>query len=308
MKLQIDFDIAKKELKQQWPSFFMIGSCFAESQAKRMSTLGLDVQANPFGILYNPVSIERILERSQNKRFYTPADFEQRENYFSWEHHGDFKYDSAEEASEASNAILKQTKTQIENADTIVITYGTSLVYKHGYTVVGNCHKVPNKQFVQRQLTFNEVKEAIQLTVDRLWYLNNKVNIIFTVSPIRHLRSGVLESSRSKATLISALHEVIETNPNTSYFPSYEIFMDELRDYRFAKEDMTHPTEQAESYIWQRFCQTYFSEDTKSILEDVKKYTQFAAHRPIQAPELHQQQVVEKRIALKSKYPFLQLK
>jgi len=307
VKLKIDFPIPQHILRNEWPSFFMMGSCFAQSQADRMQSLGFDVHTNPFGILYNPISIEQIIQRAANFELYTESDFEARDSYFSWEHHGDFKYNNAAEATEASNTILKQTKEYLQNADTIILTYGTSLVYTHGFTTVGNCHKAPNKEFGQRQLTFAEVKEAIQLTVDRLWYLNNNAEIIFTVSPIRHLRSGVTENNRSKAILLSAIHEVLAENKNTSYFPSYEIFVDELRDYRFAREDMTHPTEQAQDYIWQRFSDTYLSSETQDIIRDVIKFNQFASHRPIHTPELHQQQVIEKRTQLITTYPFLHI-
>ena len=308
MKLKIDFDIPKNELAAKWPTFFTIGSCFADNQSARMKSLGLDVRSNPFGILYNPISIEKIFERSLNSKRYTAEDFEQQNAHFSWEHHGDFKYPTTAEAALKSNFILQDTRNQLANAEVIVITYGTSLVYTRDFTVVANCHKVPNKEFKQKQLSFNEVKESIQHTLDYIWCINPDAKIIFTVSPIRHLRSGVIESSRSKATLLSALHEVISEEKKASYFPSYEIFMDELRDYRFAKTDMTHPTQQSEDYIWDRFCTTYFSENTRQILKEVKKYVQFAAHRPIHATELHEKQVAEKLNLLTTNYPFLHFK
>lgn len=308
MKLKIDFPIARQPIKEQWPSFFMLGSCFAQSQAERMASLGLLVNANPFGIIYNPLSIETILERMANKQEYSTSNFEDRDSVFSWEHHGDFTYTTAEQATSASNHILQEAITNISKSDVIVITLGTSLIYTHSGEAVANCHKIPNKEFGQRQLTFAEVRESIETIAEHVHKLNADAHIIYTVSPIRHLRSGVQESSRSKAALLAALHEAIATNKKASYFPSYEIFIDELRDYRFAKSDMTHPTEQAEEYIWQRFCETYLSDKTQSILQDVKKYTQLAAHRPIHAPELHQKQVAEKLKTLQTKYPFLQLK
>jgi hypothetical protein len=308
LKLKIDFDIPKNELAAKWPTFFTIGSCFADNQSARMKSLGLNVRSNPFGILYNPVSIEKIFERSLNSKMYTAEEFEQQNTHFSWEHHGDFKYPTTAEAVLKSNSILQDTRDKLANAEVIVITYGTSLVYTRDCTVVANCHKVPNKEFKQKQLSFNEVKTSIQHTLDYIWCLNADAKIIFTVSPIRHLRSGVTESSRSKAVLISAIHEVLQDNSQHSYFPSYEIFIDELRDYRFAKTDMTHPTEQAEEYIWQRFCETYFCDKTLDILQEVKKYTQLAAHRPIHAPELHEKQVAEKLSLLTTNYPFLHFK
>ncbi len=308
MKLKIDFDISKDAQVTKWPAIFTIGSCFAHSQAKRMKKLGMVEQSNPFGILYNPVSIECILARVSNSTLYQESDFEEREKVFSWEHHGDFKYKGKEEAVASSNQKVNETKEFLSKSDIVIITLGTSLVHTKDFNVVANCHKQPNKEFEQRQLTFEETKESIQRMIDRVWMINDKAKIIFTVSPIRHLRSGVVESSRSKAVLLAAIHEVLLENKQHSYFPSYEIFMDELRDYRFAKEDMTHPTEQAEEYIWDRFCETYFSSATNSILHEVKKYNQLAAHRPIHDSQKHEQQVAKKRNTLNTNYPFLHLK
>jgi hypothetical protein len=308
LKLKIDFDIPKNELAAKWPTFFTIGSCFADNQSARMKSLGLDVRSNPFGILYNPVNIEKIFERSLNSKMYKAEEFEQQNAHFSWEHHGDFKYPTTAEAVLKSNSILQETRKQLTNMEVIVITYGTSLVYKYKDKVIANCHKQPNNIFEHEQLSFSEIKASIHRTLDLISSINAEAKVIFTVSPIRHLRSGVIESSRSKATLLSALHEVISEEKRASYFPSYEIFMDELRDYRFAKTDMTHPTEQAEEYIWDRFCVTYFSAETLQILKEVKKYTQFAAHRPIHATELHEKQVAEKLNLLTTNYPFLHFK
>ena len=310
MKLKIDFTIPAHQIGGKWPSFFTIGSCFADSQARRMRSLGMEVYSNPYGIVYNPISIERIFVRSLTPKRYTTQDFEQRESIFSWEHHGDFKYQNTADAVAESNAILTETVAQLAHAEVIIITYGTSLVYTHDKNIVANCHKVPNREFEQKQLRFLEVKESIQQTLRHISTLNPTAQVVFTVSPVRHLRSGVSESSRSKAILIGALHEVLDEAQNNhySYFPSYEIFMDELRDYRFAKTDMTHPTEQAEEYIWDRFCETYFSKETLQIVEDVKKYNQLAAHRPIHSAELHNMHVSEKLKTLQKNYPFLNFK
>lgn len=308
MKLKIDFDIPEDKLAHKWPSIFTIGSCFADNQARRMKSLGIAVQSNPFGILYNPISIEHILARVCNSALYQEADFECRDTVFSWEHHGDFKYNNLENAIAKSNQTLAQSLDFLSKADLVIITLGTSFVYTRDFTIVANCHKQPNNEFEQRQLSFEETKETVRRILDRMWFVNNKARVIFTVSPIRHLRSGVIESSRSKAVLLAAIHEILQENKEHSYFPSYEIFVDELRDYRFAKADMTHPTEQAEEYIWQRFCETYFSSETNGILAEVKKYNQLAAHRPIHDTQLHHKQVTEKRTTLENQYPFLQLK
>ena len=308
MKLKIDFNIPAEEIGKVWPSFFTMGSCFAKNQAIRKRELGFNVHSNPFGILYNPISIEHIFDRCQNSRLYTKEDFEHKGSYFSWEHHGDFAYDTLDKAVAESNTLLQETQKTLSQADVIVLTYGTSLVYKHQNKVIANCHKQQNKLFEHEQLGFSEIKASIHRTLNLISSLNAEAKIIFTVSPIRHLRNGVTESSRSKAVLLAALHEALEESENkqSTYFPSYEIFMDELRDYRFVKEDLTHPTAQAEQYIWERFSSAFFNKKTAQIIEEVEKYNDFKNHRPTDA-SLHQQQLIEKKDKLNQGYPFINL-
>jgi len=308
LKLKIDFDILSEEIGKVWPSFFTMGSCFAQNQAIRKRELGFNVHSNPFGILYNPISIEHIFDRCQNSKLYTKEDFEHKGSYFSWEHHGDFTYDTVDQAVVESNIILQETQKDLSQADVIILTYGTSLVYTHQDTVIANCHKQPNNLFEHEQLSFSEIKASIHRTLDLISSLNALAKVIFTVSPIRHLRSGVTESSRSKAVLLAALHEALgeRENKQSTYFPSYEIFMDELRDYRFVKEDLTHPTTQAEQYIWERFSSTFFNKKTAQIIEEVEKYNDFKNHRPKDA-FLHAHQVIEKKNKLNKVYPFINL-
>jgi hypothetical protein len=306
LKLKIDFEIAKNELDQQWPGFFMMGSCFAQSQAIRMKSLGFDIASNPFGIIYNPQSIATLLQRIVTKGDYSETDFEHRTSFFSWEHHGDYKYQNLEDAAVKSNQILAESHSFLAQANVVVITLGTSIVHTFNNKTVANCHKIPNKEFEQRQLSYAETLDSLIVITKLVKELNPKAHLLFTLSPIRHLRSGVIENSRSKATLLSAVHEVVNQNNNCSYFPSYEIFMDELRDYRFAKEDMTHPTPQAEQYIWERFCETYFPKETRKTIEEVTQFHLFATHKPSNT-ELHTTQLADKKEKLLNKYPFLQL-
>jgi hypothetical protein len=241
-------------------------------------------------------------------KIYTDSDFLHLENTFSWEHHGDFKYTDISTAVLNSNHILRKTKQYLQSADAIIITLGTSLVHCYEDHTVANCHKLPNSLFTQKQLSHKEVSAAIESIISSIRTLNPSATLIFTISPVRHLRSGILQNSRSKAVLMAALHEVLDYHLSVLYFPSFEIFIDELRDYRFAKEDMTHPTLQAETYIWQRFCETYLSVPTEKIRSEVMEYKQLAAHRPIHTADAHHTLVAEKRTLLLKKYPFLKLK
>ena len=172
MKLKIDFEIAQNELAQTWPSFFMLGSCFAQNQADRMAQLGFDVVSNPFGIIYNPVSIQNLLQRIRSNTAYTETDFNQRNTVFSWEHHGDFKYSGATPAVETSNAILTTARQAAQKADVILLTLGTSFVHTHNNILVANCHKIANHEFEQKQLTFDETKNSIEHSISLIKQLN----------------------------------------------------------------------------------------------------------------------------------------
>lgn len=306
MKFKIDFPIKEQTLPVIWPSFFMLGSCFAENQSKRMRNLGIKSSSNPFGITYNPFSIEKILNRLINDISYKETDFQDINGIFSWEHHGSFKYNSLDEAVDSSNRILLDATKNLAESDVVILTLGTSLVYQYQGTIVANCHKVANKEFEHVPTTFEQILKSLKTTISYLRQLNQKAHIILTVSPVRHLRSGVVANGRSKATLLAAVHQLISETTNTSYFPSYEIFIDELRDYRFAKEDLAHPTAQAEEYIWERFSETYFSEETKKVLLEMQKYRNFSNHIPSNKSK-HAEQVSRQTQNLIKKYPFLTL-
>ena len=308
IKLKIDFDITQKELPLKWPSFFSMGSCFAENQSMRLSRLGFNVKSNPFGILYNPISIEQTLRRIQQDKKYESKDFISSNYYFSLEHHGSFEYESLNAALEQSNLILAKSRGQLTQTDVCIFTLGTSLVYQYDGKTVANCHRLPTQDFEQVQLTYQQVSKRLKLITKYCKTLNPKIHLIFTVSPIRYLRSGIVESNRSKALLVSTIHDLIEylKDPNISYFPAYEIFIDELRDYRFSKEDLSHPNKQAQDYIWSRFCDTYFSDDTKTIVSSVEKYLNFKNHQPSKL-EPHLEQLNDMKKQLLKTYPFLNL-
>lgn len=306
LRLKIELDIPKNELPYLWPSFFNIGSCFAQNQSSKMRRLGFAVSDNPFGILYNPVSIQHLLDRVASDNFYTPNDFYLEEDYFSFEHHGSYHYSSLENAVQKSNDIIKKSKKVFKDSDICLITLGTSLVYEYEGNIVANCHRIPNQKFNHTQLTHSDVLSSLHSIVSACKKIAPSSSVIFSVSPIRHLKSGIVESSRSKSVLIAAIHEFMDdyTNDDISYFPGYEIFMDELRDYRFSKEDLTHPNDQAQHYIWDRFCETYFSKQTLDIIQSVNDFRRLEEHRP-QKEDKHAKQVYQMKQKLKNQYPFL---
>ena len=196
--------------------------------------------------------------------------------------HSDLNHSNKEAFLENINAILQETKNQITQSTHIIITYGTSWVYRNleSNSIVANCHKVPQKEFCKAILTVEIIEKSIKNTIDLIQKANPKANIIFTVSPVRHLKDGFVENQQSKAHLITAIHQIL--NPKSeilNYFPSYEIMMDELRDYRFYAEDMLHPSKVAIDYIWERFSQTTISEESHSVMEEVETIQKGLAHR-----------------------------
>ncbi|OOG76954.1 GSCFA domain-containing protein [Flavobacterium sp. A45] len=262
-----------------------LGSCFAENIGDKFQYFKFESIVNPFGIIFNPVSIEKIINRVVNDVLFTEDDvFFHNERWHCFEVHSDLSHSNATELLANLNKILVETKKQLQEATHVIITYGTSWVYRNieKDTIVANCHKMPQKQFAKELLSVDTVKKSITNTIDLIQSLNSNCNFIFTVSPVRHLKDGFVENQRSKSHLITAFHNLLSENNNlqSEYFPSYEIMMDELRDYRFYAEDMLHPSQIAIDYIWERFKESTISETaypTMDIVESIQKGLQ---HRP----------------------------
>jgi hypothetical protein len=261
-----------------------LGSCFAENIGAKFGYFKFQSKTNPFGIIFNPVSIKRIIERVVCDKLFSEEDvFFHNEQWHCFEVHSDVSNSSKEELVENLNNILVETKIQLQTATHIIITFGTSWVYRNieRNTIVANCHKVPQKQFTKELLSVEVIEKSIQNTLDLIDEINPNCNVIFTISPVRHLKDGFVENQRSKAHLITALHKVNSQKPKAkSYFPSYEIMMDELRDYRFYAEDMLHPSPIAIDYIWERFSETNISRESHSTMKEVDTIQKSLKHRP----------------------------
>jgi hypothetical protein len=263
-----------------------LGSCFAENMGEKFNYFKFENSINPFGIIFNPVSIEKIIYKAINAVLFTEEDiFFYNERWHCFDVHSDLSNANSGELINNLNAIVKLTNQQITASTHIIITYGTSWVYRNieSDAIVANCHKVPQKQFKKGLLSFEENKESIANTIKLIHSVNPSCKIIFTVSPVRHIKDGFVENQWSKANLISAVHSVLNTEHykrQTEYFPSYEIMMDELRDYRFYAEDMLHPNQVAIDYIWKRFKETTISETAFSIMEEVESIQKSLSHKP----------------------------
>ena len=289
------------------------GSCFAENMGDKLLYYKFQTQVNPFGIIFNPFSIEKLIERVVLQRYFTKDDiFFFNERWHCYEVHSELSDADAEVFLSKLNQILLDTQKQLQQATHIIITYGTSWVYRHIETnaIVANCHKVPQKQFSKELLSIDSIQKAIQNTVSLIATLNPKCNFIFTVSPVRHLKDGFVENQVSKAHLIAAIYATTNTKQQTlNYFPSYEIMMDELIDYRFYADDMVHPSPMAIDYIWERFAATQIDASAITTMELVQTIQKGLAHRPFNPnSESHQKfeaNLKEKIATLEAQYSFM---
>ncbi|WP_264565323.1 GSCFA domain-containing protein [Flavobacterium sp. N3904] len=292
-----------------------LGSCFAENMGGKFQYFKFQSATNPFGIIFNPVSIERIMYRVVNDTLFTEDDiFFFNERWHCFEVHSDLSHSNKEELLKNLNQILRETKKQLHVATHIIITYGTSWVYRNieKDAIVANCHKVPQKQFAKELLSATVIQENIENTIHLIQSINPNCNFIFTVSPVRHLKDGFVENQVSKAHLITAVYDTVRSEYsilNTEHFPSYEIMIDELRDYRFYAEDMVHPSQVAIDYIWERFKETAISETAYEAMEIVESIQKSLQHRPFnpdsESHKKFESKLKEKITKLVSQYSFM---
>jgi hypothetical protein len=298
-----------------------LGSCFAANMSEKFDYFKFQNTTNPFGILFHPLAIEKLIEFVISKKQFTEKDiFFHNERWHCFDVHSDLSTSDKAEFLENLNATIKSTLQQLQEVSHIIITYGTSWVYRNLDTneIVANCHKVAQAAFSKEILSIETVERSIQNTIDLIQKINPNINFIFTVSPVRHLKDGFVENQLSKAHLISAIYHILESEicsrklsglQSAIYFPSYEIMMDELRDYRFYTEDMMHPNSVAIDYIWERFCDTSISEESHSIMKEVETIQKGLQHRPFNPnSESHlkfQEKISEKMTKLVTQYSFM---
>ena len=285
MHFRTQIPISKCDLPMDYNSQIVsLGSCFAENIGKKLDYFKFQNEVNPFGIIFNPLSIEKLIERAINKIEFSERDiFFHNERWHCYEVHSDLSNSNPTVFLQNLNQILESTYHQIAKSTHLIITYGTSWVYRNiaSNEIVANCHKVPQNQFVKEILSVEAIEQSIQNTIDVIKSVNPNCAFVFTISPVRHIKDGFIENQRSKAHLISAINQIIHYPLSIiHYFPSYEIMMDELRDYRFYAEDMLHPNPVAIDYIWERFSQTQISEACYPIMDEVDSIQKGLTHRP----------------------------
>ncbi len=260
MELQTQIPFAQSDNPIDYQSkVVLFGSCFVENIGAKLAYFKFQQQQNPFGILFQPLAIANLMQRAiARKKYQQDEVFEQDGVWRCFDSHSDLRAASSEELLELLNQQLKDTKTWLETSSHIIITLGTAWVYEHQASgkVVANCHKVPQKAFTKKLLTPTQIESSLQDMIVLIQQMNPTAQLIFTISPVRHLKDGFVENQRSKAHLITALHTILSSRAQSreiAYFPAYEIMMDELRDYRFYGTDMVHPNPLAVDYIWEKF-------------------------------------------------------
>ena len=292
----------------------LLGSCFAENMGEKFEYFKFQTVVNPFGIIFNPVSLSRIIEKSIQKDYFTENDiFFHNELWHCFDVHSELSNSDKNNFLISLNKLIDATHLQLKDATHIITTLGTSWVYRNVETdkIVANCHKVSQKQFTKELLSLEIIQQSIESIFFNISVINPNCKFIYTVSPVRHIKDGFVENTLSKAHLIAAIHQKIGTKTqNTNYFPAYEIMMDELRDYRFYTEDMLHPNQIAIDYIWIKFFENYIQETEFGLMNAICEIQRALKHRPFNPNTERRQNFLSsletKIIKIKEKLPTIQ--
>jgi len=287
MKLQTKIPITSNQPKIDYDSkIVLLGSCFVENIGDTLSYVKFQTLQNPFGILFHPKAIENIIERAlQDNSFIEKDVFFKNERWYCFEMHSSINATHKKDFLALINTKLTELKAYLLNSTHIVLTYGTAWVYRFvkSRKLVANCFKIPQKEFKKELLSISEIKSSLSNVISLIKENNPKASIITTVSPVRHLKDGFVENNLSKAHLITAIHQVLSSESilkNLFYFPSYEMMMDELRDYRFYKEDMIHPNNTAVTIIWEAFNTAWIASTTAPFQKAILAIQSGLKHKP----------------------------
>lgn len=313
IQFRSDLEVRQQEPSIHYPqSILLAGSCFTEHMGDRLSAYRLPVLQNPHGILFNPVSICDTLLSCLERKHYGKEDlFFANERWSSWDHHGRFSHPDQAACLKAINKSQDEAHAFLQKTDWLILTLGSAWVYSLKGTgkIVANCHRAPADLFIHRLLTVEEVLSVLDNLIHRLFYLRPSLRIIFTISPVRHLREGMIENNRSKAVLTQAVHHLVGKFDGIGYFPAYELVIDDLRDYRFYAEDLVHPNHLATQYVWEKFTGSFMSDQAREIMTALDPLLAARKHRPFHpASEEHRKfvrRVLDHCTIIKEKFPFL---
>ena len=293
-------------------NLFLLGSCFSNHIGDKLNYFQFNTTQNPLGILFHPYSIEKLLSDAKNKKKYSSSDLVfNNEQWHCWHAHSSISSANKSKLLHNLNNAILATHKQLLQSTHIIITLGTSWLYRfiEKDILVANCHKIPQNNFVKELFSVAQITEVLLSIICLLKEVNKKATIIFTVSPVRHLKDGFVENMQSKSHLISAIHSVLNSKEKVSYFASYEMMLDDLRDYRFYAEDMIHPNQIAINYIWGKFVNTWLSESTAPIMKEIDSIKKGLLHKPFNINSLAHQKFLEnlanKKKKLLSNFPYI---
>ena len=301
MNLQTKITVAAPDFSIDYNSrLMMLGSCFAENMGSKFSYYKFDVDVNPCGIIYNPLSVANVLRLIVEGKQFEKSDLRQvGGKWVSLYHHGAFSSTDPDECLRRINDRLTKATGELRTLDLLVITWGTAWVYKYipENIIVSNCHKIPSREFERSRLSVEDIVREYLVLIERLREINPGLRILFTVSPIRHWKDGAHGNQLSKATLLLAIDRLREEIQHVYYFPAYEIVLDELRDYRFYAEDMLHVSGFTVDYIWERFLYSFISPEVFGLMNQIGRINKGVAHRPFEPQSEEYQRLVKKMLA-----------
>lgn len=318
MKLQTNIPLSPETNQIDYTSkVLLLGSCFTEHIGRKLDYFKFQNLQNTFGIVFHPLAIENLVKRAVNNEMFTETDvFEREGQWFSFEAHSSVTATSSEQLVVLLNSKLEEFLSYLSEASHIIFTFGTAWVYRHltSDKIVANCHKIPQKNFAKELLSVQDISASLERIDSFISEINPSAKIITTVSPVRHIKDGFVENTQSKAHLIAGIYE-FNQQPATNnhqplyYFPSYELMMDELRDYRFYAEDLLHPNATAVHYIWEKFKLVWIASETEQLqkeIDTIQKGLQHRAFNPQSDGHLKFQLDLQQRIEkVKKQLPFL---
>lgn len=327
MDLMVNIDLKKpSEQVRYGDSILLVGSCFTEHIGNSLEELKFSVLQNPNGILFDPFSVSQSLVSYVRNKQYSEKDFFQlNEVWHSWKHHSRFSNMDLQEAVRIVNDSQERAHQFLKRANWIIITLGSSFSYQLTKSAepressgdlegaetlirVANCHRAPAQWFNKHLMTIGEIVSDLDTSLRQLFLFNTNLNIVFTISPVRHIRDGVVENNRSKARLIEAVHSLVSKHDKLYYFPAYELVVDVLRDYRFYDADLVHPNYMATEFVLEKFAETFIDEATQNLMKEVKSIMIARRHKAFQPDTMAHKQFLktyfEKTKALTEKYSF----
>lgn len=282
-----------------------IGSCFSDMIGERLQHYKFDILANPFGTTFNPISIFQLLTIAIEKKF-NPFPASLGEVWYDHQFHSEISALSESELKQISNERIARTTKSLARASVLVVTLGTSWVYRHveSNAIVNNCHKQSGRYFKKELLSVKHILEDFEELYAKLKELNSSIKIVFTVSPVRHIKDTLQLNSVSKAILLSSVHYICEQHEDCHYFPAYEIQMDDLRDYRYYEDDLIHPNQQAEKYIWNKLTSWMFSPALTEAMAEWDQLNKMLHHKPFHPTSASHQQFLKQTIQRFEQFPY----